>query len=283
MAAPAVRIQEVDLSQMVPGFPGVYGAIVIGAPKGDISVPRLITTDSALLREFTIGDTVKIGDSTSFFSALAFLQKSNRLWVARAVGENYRYGGVVVVTTSATGAGNGFFRTTAAGTTAVGEFETSTHNWETSGWLNQAFTLFGKNPGAWNDTIGVTVTVPRSEDFVHGSAVRTNSTIGTNQNSIVFDSTKNDWQSGELVKVAPLRFDSIPRIVINRPTDATAALAVTRDAKCEAVIEGGRLTAITVIDPGAGYSTAALGDGRLYPTISIEGGSPRESLLVTTR
>jgi hypothetical protein len=95
MGAPRVRIQEQDISTRVPGFPGVYGGIVIPAPKGKIGEPVFITSDTDLLRYFTPNEKVEVGHNMAFYSALAFLAKSNTLWVVRA-DNNSKFGGVVI-------------------------------------------------------------------------------------------------------------------------------------------------------------------------------------------
>lgn len=92
----SVQIQEIDLSTRVPGFPGVYGAIEIPARKGPIDQPYLVTYENQLLNIFTPLGKVEIGDSLAFFSAMAFLQRSNKLWVKRVIGNNYKSGGVVI-------------------------------------------------------------------------------------------------------------------------------------------------------------------------------------------
>lgn len=88
-----VIIREWDLSTRVPSFPGVYGGIVIPAKKGDVGKATLATNETDLLRRFTPDETVKVGYDLSYYSALAFLIKSNKLWISRAV-NNPKYGGV---------------------------------------------------------------------------------------------------------------------------------------------------------------------------------------------
>ena len=79
-----VNIREWDLSTRVPSFPGLYGGIVIPAKKGTVDEAQLITTDTELLKYYTPDQTVKVGYDLSYYSALAFLIKSNKLWVVRA-------------------------------------------------------------------------------------------------------------------------------------------------------------------------------------------------------
>jgi hypothetical protein len=87
-----VEIREWDLSTRVPSFPGIYGGMVIPAAKGEVNKPRLVTNETQLLRYFTPDEVVRIGYDSSYYSALAFLIKSNKLWIVRAA-NNPLYGG----------------------------------------------------------------------------------------------------------------------------------------------------------------------------------------------
>lgn len=95
MGAANVFIKERDLSVRVPGFDGVYNAIMIRAKKGPINYPILISDETSLLNWFTPNKTVKVGYDFAYYSALAVLQKTNKLWVTR-VANNALYGGAVV-------------------------------------------------------------------------------------------------------------------------------------------------------------------------------------------
>jgi hypothetical protein len=98
MAAPNVQIQEIDLSTRVPSFPGVAAGIVIPALKGPVNERVLCTSETQFLRSFTPDERIDVGMDNSYFSALAYLQKSNKLWVVRAAPDDALYGGVVVKT-----------------------------------------------------------------------------------------------------------------------------------------------------------------------------------------
>lgn len=95
MTAARVRIQEIDQSATVQGQEGVYGALVLAAKKGPVDKPFLVTVESQLLKIFTPNNKVEVGFSLGYYSALAFLQKSKKLWVQR-IHKQAKFGGVVV-------------------------------------------------------------------------------------------------------------------------------------------------------------------------------------------
>jgi hypothetical protein len=92
MASPRTLLKEIDLTTRVPSFPGAVGAITFAAKKGDIDNAVLVTSETDFLKKFTPDDTVEVGYSLGYYSALAFLAKSNKLWVKRVVGANYKHG-----------------------------------------------------------------------------------------------------------------------------------------------------------------------------------------------
>lgn len=95
MGSAKVSLKEIDLSTRVPSFPGVYGGIVIASPKGPVNERVLVTSDSSLLKKFTPSEKVEVGYDNAFFSALAFLEKSDKLWVVRAANAALYAGAVV--------------------------------------------------------------------------------------------------------------------------------------------------------------------------------------------
>lgn len=102
MAAPHVRFSEVDLSQRVPSSNGVYAAIQIPMAKRGVLEPVLVTSETQLLNLFTPAGRVEVGYDLAYYSALAYLQKSNKLWVQRVLnddvdgGEAYAFAGSAV-------------------------------------------------------------------------------------------------------------------------------------------------------------------------------------------
>jgi len=76
-------IIEIDLSDRVPGFPGVYGAMALDTKKGSWD-PYMVTSDSDFLKRYTLYEKVQVGDSLGLFEACFFLEKNNKLWICRA-------------------------------------------------------------------------------------------------------------------------------------------------------------------------------------------------------
>jgi len=133
-----VTIQEIDLSERVPGFPGVYGGIVVPTKFGPVDVPVLCTSEAHYLKNFTSDERINIGDTLAHFSALAFLQKSNKLWVRRPLANNYAYGGIDVAAVHEVASNAAW---------AVGEEDPTAH-------IQSAETLisfYQQNPGQWGN------------------------------------------------------------------------------------------------------------------------------------
>lgn len=76
-----VIIQEWDMSDRVPAFPGVYSAMVIQCERGKTNEPMLITTGTDLLKKCTKNETIAVGSDLALFEADAYLSKANKLWV----------------------------------------------------------------------------------------------------------------------------------------------------------------------------------------------------------
>ena len=98
MAAAGVRIQEIDRSTRVPGFAGVYAAITFPAKKGPLDRPMLVTNDAQLLSVYTPDEKIDVGFDLGYFSALAYLAKSDKLWIQR-IAKQAKFGGLVLKTT----------------------------------------------------------------------------------------------------------------------------------------------------------------------------------------
>lgn len=95
MTAPYVKTLESDQSYRVSTQSGSYVAIVVPAKKGP-TVPTLVSSDTEYLKLYTEDQKVAVGDSLAHFSALAVLEKSDSLWVQRAVKDSTLTGGLVL-------------------------------------------------------------------------------------------------------------------------------------------------------------------------------------------
>ena len=141
MASPQVFSSEIDLTTRVPSFPGVYGYISGAFLKGEVGVPTLVTSETQYLARYTANDQVEVGEDMAHFSALAFLQKSNKLWVIR-VAKDALHGGVIIGDTKGD-----------ASNLSSGVANPKQHVFGP----NDTFLLYGKDPGAWNNNIKVAV------------------------------------------------------------------------------------------------------------------------------
>lgn len=79
--SPGVYPVETDKSVIVPSVSTTAAAIVIQSDKGPSNVPTLITSNKEFIDTFG----KPLPDRPSMYSALAFLEKGNRLYVARAI------------------------------------------------------------------------------------------------------------------------------------------------------------------------------------------------------
>lgn len=95
MASPQVRTVEVDLSQSVAGFAGMYGLIVGNFDKGPVGKRTFIDGTPKM---DLVHDKPGIGSDTAYFIAHTFLSKSQRLWSVR-VANGATYGGCRVAAT----------------------------------------------------------------------------------------------------------------------------------------------------------------------------------------
>jgi hypothetical protein len=93
MGSPSVTVRTLDLSQYVPGFPGIATGVQIPAVKGALT-PTLITNQSDFLSWYTAEKKVEVGYDNAYFSALAYLKAGNILYVNR-VHNTALYGGAI--------------------------------------------------------------------------------------------------------------------------------------------------------------------------------------------
>jgi len=133
MGAASVQFSEIDLSTRVPSFPGVFGAISVASDRGIVGDYQLMTSETQYLNNYTYGDRINIGDDLAHYSALTFLQRSNKLWVCR-VANSALHGGLLVPTVAGGGALSAF-------TTGIADPETVSFP------AQVAFAIVSKDPG----------------------------------------------------------------------------------------------------------------------------------------
>lgn len=153
--SPGVYTKERDLSTVVPAVSTSTGALVGYSPKGSLDI-TLITNQQQFIEEYGKPD---ITESYFHYTALAFLEKGNRLYCRRVVGNNALYSGISIVD-NVTG--------TAHRAHAVGQ--STTDYYDESGYSDELFSIFAKNPGTWGDDISITISeVKQTLDPDNGS------------------------------------------------------------------------------------------------------------------
>lgn len=152
MASASVTIREIDLTTRVPAFAGVYVAACVPTVKGDLDEPFLVTSEAQFLRETTPNDSVGIGYDSGYFSVLAALQKTDKVWIKRVIGADYESGGALVEAI-------GSVDDNAA--LADGEPDPTAYSFS-----GETLLLYGKDPGVWNDDIGFKLWVTRAQETI---------------------------------------------------------------------------------------------------------------------
>lgn len=137
---PGVLMKEVDLSAIVPNLSTTAAAIVGYSTKGDVDNIRLITNTKQFIDEYGIPS---VGDNFGY-SALAYLANGRVLYALR-VHNGALYGGVAI---SDVGGNNYAF---VAGRSSKAFADDSNYP-------NALFYVTAKDPGVWNNTLGVRIT-----------------------------------------------------------------------------------------------------------------------------
>lgn len=137
--SPGVYTREKDISQIIPNIATTTAALVGYSPKGDVDDYRLITNSQQFIEEY--GEPV-LGQYFHY-TALAFLENGNKLYCMR-VHNGAKYGGVKIMYSGGTNAA------IAAGA--------STKTFQAISGVNLLFYIFGKDPGTWNNDLGIRVT-----------------------------------------------------------------------------------------------------------------------------
>ena len=140
--SPGVYSKETDLSDIVTSIATTTAGIVGYSAKGDTTQLRLITNKQQFIQEY--GEP---NPSTGYFhySALAYLENGSTLYCMRVV-NGALYGGVAIKT-DASSQSNAAISTGASTPDFI----------EVSG-EDDLFNIFGKDPGVWNNNLGVRIT-----------------------------------------------------------------------------------------------------------------------------
>lgn len=137
--AAAVRIQEIDLSTRVASFAGAYGAICFPVKKGATAEPQLVISDKNLLDLFTPNGRVEVGYDLGYFSALAYLERADKLWVQGVMKDGKRAGVKLAISSgsnSALSAGSGIVD--------PAQFV----------FAGESLLIYASSPGLWGNDIG---------------------------------------------------------------------------------------------------------------------------------
>lgn len=137
--APGVYSKEKDLSNIIPNIATTTAGLVGASARGDVDNLVLCTTPQQYLTEF--------GNPTPgnyfHYTALAYLENGNKLYCKRVV-NGALYGGVKIMQ-------SGF------GPNAAISAGSATKTFQDVSGETILFEIYGKDPGAWNNSIGVRV------------------------------------------------------------------------------------------------------------------------------
>jgi hypothetical protein len=217
--SPFVNVREIDASTRVPGFPGVAAGIVIPALKGKTEEIQLVTSDIDFLNKYTPNGRIEVGYDNSYYSALAYLQKSDKLYVTRAHNGSI-FGGAFITTLNANIDNEAF---------AIGIRDNSTFEFESSEETDVSFVITGSNQGDWNNNISIKIYNYHPDETlipskISGSTITVDPTTGNGAK----------WVTGEKVRLIATTESTVPGGLVNgtvyyviRMTDTTIKLATT--------------------------------------------------------
>lgn len=169
MPMPKVTTSVVDLSTRVTSTGTYNAAIVIGAKKGPIDTPTLVTSQTDFLERFTPNEVIEIGWDTAILESYVYLSQLSNLYVVRAANtttDPALYGGCHIVSYRSSAEhsslDNGFAAITKH--TPVGDGgvpdSTKTH-YDTPDdvidFENDSMIIYGSSQGAWNNDLAVSI------------------------------------------------------------------------------------------------------------------------------
>ncbi len=138
--SPGVYTRERDISNIIPSISTTTAALVGYSTKGDTINRVLVTTPQQFIQEY--GEPV--AGQYFHYTALAFLENGNKLYCLRVI-NGALYGGVSIAKTG----GTNYSYTTGVATAAFAE---------DSDYPNSLIQIYGKDPGVWNNSLGIRIT-----------------------------------------------------------------------------------------------------------------------------
>ncbi len=143
--SPGVYVREKDISNIIPNVATTIAAVVGYSAKGSLDI-KLITTGQEWIEEY--GQPVP-GEYMGY-SALAYLEKGNKLYARRVV-NGALYGGVLIMSDG---------HSNESMTVGV-----STPSFQAISGKDILFYVFGKDPGIWNNDLGIRITNIQAADY----------------------------------------------------------------------------------------------------------------------
>lgn len=193
MSSANVTITEVDLSARIPSFPGCYGAILIpNAAKGP-TYPYLCTNETDFLKTFTPNSRVEVGYDMSYYSSLAYLEGSNKLWVKRVLSDAAFSGAFItkegsLVSSAAIDPGS----------------DPTAYDFDL-GDPDAAFLLYSANEGVWGNSVSVKLYNYKAQETLYGSGSSCSFDPVTSAITVA-----QDWTTGSRVTFVPAKSSSLP-------------------------------------------------------------------------
>lgn len=139
---------EKDISEIVPSIATTTAAICGYSAKGDDSAIKLITSGKQFIDEY--GKPISSSGNFFHYTALAFLEKGNKLWCLRAQ-EDAEYGGYMIATSSESS------ETFSDVARVYDSITDSGYEGALVADDTALFAITGVNPGVWNAKISVSI------------------------------------------------------------------------------------------------------------------------------
>ena len=144
MLSPGVYVNERDISDIVPTVASASAAIVGYSKKGSTTEITLITSDKQFIEEY--GEPDPASGHYFHYAALAYLARGNTLYCLRVV-NGALYGGVNIMSSDSLLSNVGLATGKSTAVFAAPSGQTN----------DVLFQIIGKDPGVWNNKIGVEI------------------------------------------------------------------------------------------------------------------------------